>query len=64
MNFFKDIMGNNKLTDLTGPDYNYYKLIKSPEDLGMSEDGSSIGNNINGLRSYVDILISFRLKYN
>lgn len=58
--FFKDVIGNinNMSEEYTGPDFKYYKMIKNPNDLGMSEDGSAIGNNISGLKSYVDILIS------
>ena len=44
--------------DLLGPDYNYTKQIKSPEEMGMSSQGSSsaISNNISGLTSYTQLL--------
>ena len=40
--------------------YPYYKHIKTPEQLKMSEDGtiSALSNNINGLIGYVELLIS------
>lgn len=28
--------------EILGPDYPYYKYIKSPSDMGMSTDGSKI----------------------
>lgn len=46
--------------DLLGPDYNYTKQIKSPEEMGMSSQGSSsaISNNISGLVSYTQLLVT------
>ena len=46
--------------DLLGPDYSYPDQIKNPEELGMGGDGSTrtIGNNIKGLKSYVEVLIT------
>ena len=43
-----------------GTDYPYYKYIKTPTDIGMSDKGtlSQMGQNINGLINYVDLLVS------
>ena len=40
--------------------YPYYKHIRTPEQLNMSEDGSlsALSNNINGLIGYVELLIA------
>jgi len=47
-----------------GPDYPYYKYIKTPKEVGMSDKGSlnQMGKNINGLVSYVEILVSGKSK--
>ena len=29
--------------DILGPDYPYYKYVKSPQQMGMSADGGKIG---------------------
>lgn len=46
--------------DLLGPDYNYTKQIKSPEEMGMSSKGSTsaISNNISGLIGYTQVLVT------
>lgn len=45
---------------LLGPDYQYWKNIRSPGQIGMSSDGNlgALGRNINGLISYVEVLVS------
>lgn len=45
-----------------GPDYKYYKKIKTPSQLGMSSSGSfeQVGKNINGLIDYVEVLVTGR----
>jgi hypothetical protein len=42
------------------PDYPYHKYIKTPGQLKMSDKGTlkTLGNDINGLISYVEILVS------
>ena len=47
-----------------GPDYPYYKYIKTPSDIGMSNKGSlsQLGKNIDGLIAYVEILVSGKSK--
>ena len=43
-----------------GPDYPYYKYIKTPSEIGMSSKGSLsvLGKNIDGLIAYVELLVS------
>jgi len=45
---------------LLGPTYPYYKNIKSPGQIGMSDEGSmqALGNDINGLIQYVEVLVT------
>jgi len=61
-NLFQDVLkdANGVQTKLIGPDYPYYKNIKSPSDIGMSSDGnlSALGRDITGLISYVELLVS------
>ena len=44
--------------DVLGPDYRYYNMIKSPEEIGMSDEGSlgTITDNITGLIGYINLL--------
>lgn len=46
--------------ELLGPDYQYYKYINSPEQMGMSSDGSisALSHDIAGLIAYVQLLVS------
>ena len=44
--------------ELLGPNYPYYKYVKSPGDLGMSAKGSSIADNIGGLIAYTEVLVT------
>ena len=43
-----------------GPTYPYYKNIKTPSQIGMTNDGTleALGNDINGLIQYVSLLVS------
>lgn len=45
---------------ILGPDYKYYKYIKSPAEMGMSSKGTleTLGKNIKGLMSYTQLLVS------
>ena len=45
---------------LLGPTYPYYKNIKSPSQIGMSDKGTiqQMGKNIDGLIDYVELLVS------
>ena len=62
-NVFKESLGNGK-SSLLGPDYPYYKYIKAPSDIGMSDKGSlkQMGKNIDGLIDYVEVLVSGKSK--
>jgi hypothetical protein len=61
-NFFTEILnGPKKLTkSFLGQDYNYKEHIKSPQEMGMSSDGtmSAIASNVGGLISYVELLVA------
>ena len=65
-NFFEDVMNDIDAVeqDLLGPDYKYFKQINTPEEMGMSSDGtiSAIGNNISGLVGYTELLVTGRGK--
>jgi len=45
---------------LLGPTYPYWKNIKTPEEIGMSDRGDlqTLGNDINGLIQYVEVLVT------
>jgi hypothetical protein len=46
--------------ELLGPTYPYYKNIKMPNQIGMSDEGSmqALGNDVNGLIQYVEVLVT------
>jgi hypothetical protein len=48
--------------EFLGPDYQYYKGIKTPNDLKMSSDGNmeTMSMNVAGIMDYVEILVSGR----
>lgn len=48
------------MSSLLGPSYDYWKSIKQPEEMGMSPGFSlsALANNVDGLLSYVEVLIS------
>jgi hypothetical protein len=62
MSIFDRVLNNasNVEHELLGPDYPYYKNIKTPKEIGMSSDGNlkTLGNDISGLISYVEVLVS------
>ena len=45
---------------LLGPTYPYYKNIKTPSQIGMSDNGTlqQMGQDINGLIQYVELLVT------
>jgi hypothetical protein len=45
---------------LLGPTYPYYKNIKMPNQIGMSDQGSlsALGQDVNGLIQYVEVLVT------
>lgn len=51
---------NSLSKDYLGEDYPYYKMIKTPDQLGMSSKGTlkQMGKNMDGLISYVSLLVS------
>jgi len=61
-NIFQEVLTNAKATEekLIGPTYPYYKYIKTPSEIGMSNKGTltTLGQNINGLIGYVELLVS------
>ncbi len=57
-NFFDSALNDlDKLQEeVLGPDYNYFKFIKSPADLNMSVDGGAIASNFGHLLAYGELL--------
>ena len=60
--FFKEVALNpKKMADsLLGPNYKYYKYIRTPSELGMSSRGSmsALANDVKGLINYTEVLVS------
>jgi len=65
-NLFQDVLTNaNQVEEkLLGPTYPYYRNIKTPSEIGMSNKGTiqQMGKNIDGLISYVEVLVSGKSK--
>jgi hypothetical protein len=61
-NVFQDVLSDAKgaKEKYMGPDYPYYKYIKSPSDIGISDKGTlnQMGKDIDGLIEYVNLLVS------
>ena len=61
-NLFEEVLTNAKATEekYIGPDYPYYKYIRTPAEMGMSDEGSmkALGKDIDGLKNYVELLVS------
>lgn len=61
-NIFTKVLkdANNIQDSLMGPSYPYYQNIKSPSEIGMSDNGTlqALGQDINGLIQYVELLVS------
>jgi len=59
---FKEVLQNADSVQekLLGPTYPYYKNIKAPSDIGMSDKGTikQMGKNIDGLIEYVEVLVT------
>jgi hypothetical protein len=59
-NFFEKAKTDvkNLEKELLGPDYNYVSFIKSPDQIGMSDEGSigQLVTNVGGLINYVELL--------
>lgn len=60
-NIFQDVLNNAQGVEerLLGPTYPYYKNIKTPSQIGMSDQGSlsALGKDVNGLIEYVKFLV-------
>jgi hypothetical protein len=65
-NIFQDVLKDAKGVEerLLGPSYPYYKNIKMPNEIGMSDRGTiqQMGTNIDGLIQYVEVLVSGKSK--
>ena len=65
-NLFEDVLKDAQGVEekLLGPSYPYYKNIKMPSDIGMSDKGNlkTLGKDIDGLISYVELLVSGKSK--
>ena len=65
-NLFQEVLNNPQGVEeqLLGPTYPYYKNIKTPKQIGMSDKGTiqQMSKNINGLINYVDLLVSGKSK--
>ena len=61
-NLFQEVMNDAKAVEekLIGPSYPYYKNIKTPSQIGMSDKGTmqQMGKDINGLIQYVQLLVT------
>lgn len=61
-NMFQEVLTNAKAAEekYIGPDYPYYKYIRTPSQIGMSSKGSlsALGKDIDGLVNYVELLVS------
>jgi hypothetical protein len=61
-NIFEEVLNDAKAAEekYIGPDYPYYKYIKTPAQLGMSGDGNlnQLGKDIDGLVNYVEVLVT------
>lgn len=62
-NVFQESLGTGGKETIES-DYPYYKYIKPPSDIGMSDKGSlkQMGKNIDGLIGYVEVLVSGKSK--
>ena len=65
-NLFEQVLRNPQEVGekLLGPSYPYYKNIKTPKEIGMSDKGTlkALGNNIDGLINYVEVLVTGKSK--
>lgn len=61
-NIFEDVLTDAKGVEekLLGPTYPYYKNIKTPSEIGMSDNGTiqQMSKDIDGLIQYVELLVS------
>jgi hypothetical protein len=61
-NMFQEVLSDAQAAKekYIGPDYPYYKYIKTPSEIGMSDKGTlnQMGKNVDGLIGYVELLVS------
>jgi hypothetical protein len=61
-NIFEEVLDDVSGVEerLLGPTYPYYKNIKTPKQLGMSDNGSiqQMAQDVNGLIQYVEVLVT------
>ena len=61
-NFFKEAAEDADALEvkLLGPDYPYYKYIRTPAEMGMSDDGSmsALADDVAGLINYVQVMVA------
>jgi hypothetical protein len=61
-NLFEEVLTDVKGVEerLLGPSYPYYKYIKGPSDIGMSDKGTiqQMAKNVEGLIEYVELLVT------
>lgn len=61
-NIFQDVVSNPKCAQevLMGPMYPYWKNVRSPSEMGMSDKGTidAMTKDINGLVNYVELLVA------
>ena len=59
-NIFQEVLSDANAVQekLLGPDYPYYKNIKSPSELGMSSNWNSIDKDVYGMIDYAKLLVS------
>lgn len=61
-NFFEEVLDDAKNVEkkILGPDYKYWKQVKTPQQLGMSTEGSisTIARDVDGLINYVELLVT------
>ncbi len=66
MNLFQEVLTDAKGVEkkYLGEPYDYAKNIRTPREIGMSDRGtlSALGNNINGLISYTEVLVTGKSK--
>ena len=60
--FFQEVMGNldDVQEKLLGPDYKYFKQIKTPSELGVSSEGGldHLSDDVSALIAYVELLVA------
>lgn len=65
-NLFNDVLNDAQGVQdkLLGPSYPYYKNIKMPNEIGMSDKGTlkALGKDIDGLIQYVEVLVTGKSK--